>query len=268
MKKQFKHTIVRRPGKSLRDGITASPELGKPVYENAIKQHAKYIETLKTCGVDVTVLEANEEFPDSCFVEDNALCTPNVAIICRPGAATRQKEVEQADFRPALEKFYDNIEQITAPGTVDAGDIAMIGDHYLIGISSRTNEEGARQMLNFLQKYGMNGEMVHMNGQKQANGSEMVHFKTGMSYIENNIVLVLDIFADNPIFDRFEKVIVPSDEAYAANSIWINDTIITPAGYPKTKAKLEALGIYRVVECDTSEFKKVDGGLSCLSLRF
>ncbi len=260
MIREFKHTIVRRPGRSLANGITSAPELGNPVYEAAIKQHDNYIEVLKTCGVDVTILAANEDFPDSCFVEDNALCTPNVAIISRPGAATRQKEVQQPDLRQALEKFYDHIEAIKSPGTIEPGDIAMVGSHYLIGLSDRTNKEGASQMIALLEKYGMSGEMVEMR--------DMLHFKTGMSYLENNIVLVLDTFAANPVFERFDTVIVPSDEAYAANSIWINDTVITPAGYPKVKAKLEALGKYRVVECDTSEYRKVDGGLSCLSLRF
>ncbi len=260
MKREFKHTIVRRPGKSLANGITSAPELGQPVYEAAMKQHDNYIETLKQCGVDVTILEAEEDFPDSCFVEDNALCTPNVAIISRPGAETRQREVQLPDLKVALSKFYENIEQIEAPGTIEPGDIAMVGSHYLIGLSDRTNEAGASQMIALLEKYGMTGEMVEMK--------DMLHFKTGMSYIENNIVLVLDTFASNPVFERFETVVVPSDEAYAANSIWINDTIITPAGYPKVKAKLEALGKYRVVECDTSEYRKVDGGLSCLSLRF
>lgn len=258
--KEFKHTIVRRPGRSLSDGITSAPELGQPVYENAIIQHDNYIQTLKTCGVDVTVLEANEEFPDSCFIEDNALCTPNVAIISRPGAPTRQREVQMPDLREALSKFYQNIEQIEAPGTIEPGDIAMVGTHFLIGLSDRTNEEGARQMIALLEKYGMTGEMAEMK--------DMLHFKTGMSYIENNNVLVLDTFASNPVFDRFNKIIVPSEEAYAANSIWINGNVITPAGYPKTKAALESLGQYNVIECDTSEYRKVDGGLSCLSLRF
>lgn len=260
MSRQFKHTIVRRPGRSLANGITSAPELGQPVYENAIKQHDNYIEVLKSCGVDVTVLEANEDFPDSCFVEDNALCTPNVAIISRPGAPTRQREVLLPDLREVLGKFYENIEQIEAPGTIEPGDIMMVGDLYMIGLSDRTNEEGADQMIAILEKYGMRGQKVEMK--------DMLHFKTGVAYIENNIIVVLDTFASNPAFDSFEKVIVPSEEAYAANSIWINDTVITPAGYPKTKAALEALGRYRVVECDTSEYRKVDGGLSCLSLRF
>ena len=261
MNREFKHTIVRRPGRSLANGITSAPQLGQPVYENAIKQHDNYIEVLKSCGVDVTILEANEEFPDSCFVEDNALCTPNnVAIISRPGAPTRQREVLLPDLREALAKFYDHIEQIEAPGTIEPGDIMMVGDLYMIGLSDRTNEEGANQMISILEKYGMRGQKVAMK--------DMLHFKTGVAYIENNTIVVLDTFASNPAFDSFEKVIVPSDEAYAANSIWINGTVITPAGYPKTKAALEALGRYRVVECDTSEYRKVDGGLSCLSLRF
>ncbi len=260
MAREFKHTIVRRPGRSLANGITSAPELGQPVYENAIVQHDNYMEVLKQCGVDVTVLEASEEFPDSCFIEDNALCTPNVVIISRPGAPTRQREVQLPDLREALSKFYDNIEEIVEPGTIEPGDIMMVGDHYMIGLSDRTNEEGARQMIALLEKYGHTGEMVEMK--------DMLHFKTGVSYIENNTVIVLDTFADNPAFDNFEKVIVPTEEAYAANSIWINGNVITPAGYPQTKAAIEALGRYNVIECDTSEYRKVDGGLSCLSLRF
>lgn len=258
--REFKHTIVRRPGRSLAEGITSAPELGQPVYENAIVQHDDYIEKLKMCGVDVTVLEASEEFPDSCFIEDNALCTPKVAIISRPGAPTRQREVQLPDLRTALEKFYDNIEEIVEPGTIEPGDIMMVGNHYMIGLSDRTNEEGARQMIELLEKYGHTGEMVEMK--------DMLHFKTGVAYIEDNTVVVLDTFANNPAFDKFEKVIVPTEEAYAANSIWINGNVITPAGYPKTLEALKALGRYNVIECDTSEYRKVDGGLSCLSLRF
>ncbi len=254
----FNNVIVRRPCRALVEGITTA-NLGKPNYELALKQHYKYIETLKKCGVEVTVLEANEEFPDSCFVEDVALCTRKCAIVTRPGALSRRNEILQKDMKEALEKFFNNIEYIKEPGTVEAGDIMMIGDHFYIGLSARTNEEGANQMISILQKYGLNGSIVPLK--------EVLHLKTGLSYIENNNLLVAGEFITNPIFKDFNRIIIDESESYSANCIWVNNVVIVPEGYPKTKKAIESAG-YKVIEVDTSEYRKIDGGLSCLSLRF
>ncbi|WP_042352350.1 dimethylarginine dimethylaminohydrolase family protein [Bacillus massiliigorillae] len=254
----FKNVIVRVPASSISEGIT-SASLGKPIYEKALMQHENYVSALTKTGVEVTVLEPKEAFPDSCFVEDVALCTSKCAIITRPGAETRQKEVQLADMKEALGKFYEHIEQIEAPGTVEAGDIMMVGDHFYIGESARTNKEGANQMIAILEKYGLSGSIVTLE--------KVLHLKTGLAYLENNNLLVAGEFIDDPEFAKFNKIVVPEDEAYGANCIWVNDYVLVPEGYPTVQKKIEELG-YKVLVVDTSEFRKIDGGLSCLSLRF
>lgn len=252
----FKNAIVRRPGKSLVDGI--GPEhLGKPDYQKALVQHDNYVEALKKTGVEVTVLEALEEYPDSCFVEDTAVLTEKFAILCPLGAPSRVGE--QIPMHETLKKFYDNIEIIKAPGSVEGGDVMMVGDHFYIGLSARTNEEGAKQFIEFLRKYGYDGTMVPLK--------EMLHLKTGLAYLENNNLLIAGEFIDSPLFKDFNKIIIPEDESYAANCIWMNEYVLVPEGYPKTKKAIEDLG-YKIIEVDTSEYRKLDGGLSCLSLRF
>lgn len=255
----FKNIIARTPSRTLTEGLT-SANLGKPDYKLALEQHKHYLETLKSCGVNITLLEAKDDFPDSCFVEDVALCTKNCAIITRPGAISRRDEALLPDMKAALQKFFVNIETITEPGAVEAGDIMMAGDHFYIGLSARTNEAGAKQMIGFLEKYGMSGSMVPLR--------EVLHLKTGVSYLENNNLLVCGEFTRSPEFAGYNRIEIDPSEAYAANSIWVNGNVLIPAGYPKTQKAVEDLGCYRVIPVDTSEFKKIDGGLSCLSLRF
>lgn len=254
----FKNVIVRVPSKSISEGLTSANE-GKPVYSKALVQHENYVSALTKTGVNVTVLEPKDEFPDSCFVEDVALCTSKCAIITRPGALSRRKEAALPDMIQALEKFYEHIEYIEEPGTVEAGDIMMVGDHFYIGLSARTNEAGAKQMISLLEKYGLSGQMVEMK--------EMLHLKTGLAYLENNNLLVAGEFKTAPEFEKFNKIEIEMDEAYGANCIWVNDYVIVPEGYPKVQKKIEELG-YKVLVVDTSEYRKIDGGLSCLSLRF
>ena len=255
----FKNVIVKTPCSKITDGITSAPELGKPDYELALKQHASYIEALKKCGVEVTVLPADENFPDSCFVEDTAVLTRKCAIITNPGAESRNREIEA--MIPVIKKFYpeDCIEYIQAPGTLEGGDVMMVGDHFYVGKSARTNEEGIRQFIAILEKYGLTGSEVEL--------TEVLHLKTGVNYIENNNMLVSGEFITKPEFEQYNRYEIPAEEAYAANCIWVNDKVIVPANYPTVKKIVEDLG-YEVLTVDTSEFRKIDGGLSCLSLRF
>ncbi|MEG2708447.1 MAG: arginine deiminase family protein [Vagococcus sp.] len=254
----FKNVIVRVPSKTISEGLTSADE-GKPIYEKALVQHENYVSALTKTGVNVTVLGPEDDFPDSCFVEDVALCTSKCAIITRPGALSRRKEAALPDMLEALQKFYDTIEYIEDPGTIEAGDIMMVGDHFYIGLSARTNEEGAKQMIAILEKHGLSGQMVEMK--------EMLHLKTGLAYLENNNLLVAGEFKTAPEFKDFNKIEVEISEAYGANCIWMNGYVIVPEGYPNVQQKIEALG-YKVLIVDTSEYRKIDGGLSCLSLRF
>ncbi|MBR0376355.1 MAG: N(G),N(G)-dimethylarginine dimethylaminohydrolase, partial [Firmicutes bacterium] len=250
----FQHTIVRTPCRRILEGITSSPQLGTPVYEKALRQHACYIEALKACGVDVTVLPADEDYPDSCFVEDVAVCTGKCAIVTNPGAATRNGETKS--IVPVLERFYGNIETITAPGTLEGGDVMMVGDCFYVGLSARTNREGIRQFAAILEKYGYTCEEVPLE--------KVLHLKTGVNYIENGNMLVSGEFTDKACFRSFNRIRIPEEEAYAANCIWVNGTVIVPDGFPETLKAVRAAG-YPTLTVDTSEFRKIDGGLSCLS---
>ena len=257
--RKFQHAIVRRPCRAMINGITSAPELGKPDYEMARKQHDEYIAALRQCHVDVTVLEADERYPDSCFVEDPAIITGNCAVITNPGAASRNGE--KKEIVRAVKMFFrdEDIEYIGEPGTLEGGDVMMVGDHFYVGRSARTNGEGIRQLTGILARRGMTCSEVPL--------SEVLHLKTGVNYLENNNMLVSGEFIEKPEFAQYRKIVVPDEEAYAANCIWVNGTVIVPAGYPTVLAAVQRLG-YRTLRVDVSEFRKLDGGLSCLSLRF
>ena len=255
----FQNVIVRRPCRAMVEGITSNPQLGKPDYELALCQHDTYIEALKQSGVQVTVLPADERYPDSCFVEDPAVITRKCAIITNPGAASRNGEKDE--IIGAIREFFpeDQIEYIQAPGTLEGGDVMMVGDHFYVGRSARTNEEGIRQFIAILEKHGLSGSEVALE--------EVLHLRTGVNYLENNNMLVSGEFVTKPEFAAYNRVEIPEEEAYAANCIWVNGTVIVPQGYPAVEKAVRELG-YPVILVDTSEYRKLDGGLSCLSLRF
>lgn len=258
---KFKNIIARRPSKSIVNGITMSPELGKVDYEKALKQHDKYLEILKSIGLDVYVIKPDENFPDSVFVEDAALLTDKCAVITNPGAASRNGE--KTEMAAHVAQFYDpnkNMHYIQYPGTLDAGDVMMVDNDYYVGITQRTNMEGIKQLTEIFKPYGYNVIPVPV--------AEGLHLKSSVSYLEHNNLLITSDLFDNPLFDKFNKIRVPDDEKYCANSIWLNETIIVPEGFPKTLELIKALPGYKVVLCDTSEIRKLDGGLSCTSLRF
>ena len=192
---KFNNVIVRRPCRAICEGITSAPELGKPIYEKALQQHDTYIEALKQCGVEVTVLEADERYPDSCFVEDPALITRKCAIITNPGAASRNGE--KNEIIGAVKKFFpeDKIEYIKDPGTLEGGDVMMVGDTFYVGLSARTNAEGIRQLTEILNKYGLECIQVPLE--------KVLHLKTGVNYIENNNMLVSGEFIEKPEFEKY-----------------------------------------------------------------
>jgi len=253
---RFTNAIVRLPGKSMVGGLS-SAMLGKPDHRMALDQHGKYVEALQKCGVDVRILPADEAFPDSTFVEDTALLTPEIAVITNPGAASRQGEIQS--MQHTIEEYYDRIEFIRKPGTLEAGDVMMAGSHFFIGLSERTNLEGATQLIAILEKHGMSGSIVEIFG--------MLHLKSGVSFLENNRMLADESLSDHTAFQEYDIIAVPDGETYAANSVWINDTVLVPEGFPGTLKNIQSAG-YATITLEMSEFRKLDGGLSCLSLRF
>ena len=158
-----------------------------------------------------------------------------------------------------LGDLYENIEKISHPGTVEAGDIMMVGSHFYIGISERTNRNGAEQVIEILERYGLTGSTIELE--------KALHLKTGLAYLERNNLVACGEFVTKEKFQKYNLLEIPEDESYAANCIWVNERVIMPQGFPKTRAIIQSCG-YEIVEVNVSEFRKLDGGLSCLSLRF
>ena len=255
----FKHAIVRLPGTNFAQGLT-TVELGAPLYDKALQQHARYCEALRECGLKLTTLDADLDHPDSTFVEDTAVLTARSAILARPGARSRQNEV--AAICPTLRGFFPAILEIEAPGTLDGGDICEADHRFFLGVSQRTNEEGVRQLAAHLAREGNTSAVVDVRGMRS-----ILHLKSGASYIGENTLVVMEELASLEVFKGYELVRVTERESYAANCVRVNERVLVAAGYPLLTAELKDRG-FHPLELEMSEFQKMDGGLSCLSLRF
>ena len=234
--------------------------LGAPNLEKALEQHERYCEALERCGLLLTRLAPDPRYPDSTFVEDTAVLTARCAVITRPGAMSRRGET--STVRKALESFYGTFHEIHAPGTLDGGDVCEAGEHFFIGVSERTNAEGARQLAGFLSLEGYTSSTVDVRGI-----AGLLHLKSGLAYLGEGRLLADETFAGLKAISRYRLIYVEPAERYAANCVRINDRLLLASGYPKIEAKLRGLGM-NVIALDMSEFRKMDGGLSCLSLRF
>ena len=252
----FLQAIARKPAKNFAQGLTTTVSAKPPQYELLLAQHKTYIETLKSCGLEVTLLDPLPDYPDAYFVEDTAVVTPDVAVITNPGAEARKGEAES--MVPVLAEFR-KIEHIRAPGTVDGGDVLQVDNHFFIGLSERTNKEGAGQLGRILENYGNTWATVEVGAG--------LHFKSSVNYVGKNTLLVTADFTDHKQLSGYDKIVVAKAEAYAANTLLVNGHLLTPAGFPGTRQKLEVLG-FEIIELETSEVRKMDGGLTCMSIRF
>ena len=271
----FSQAIVRPPGANYAAGLTRV-DLGAPNYARALQQHEQYCAALEECGLTLTRLEIDERYPDSTFVEDTAVLVPARtkqdrglpdgrataphAIVTRPGAASRVGEVES--IAEVLSGFYAELESIQEPGTVDGGDVCEAEDHFFIGISERTNQAGAQQLAELLNSCGFTSSCVDIRGVK-----EILHLKSGIAWLGDNRLAVIEALSEREEFHGFELVRVNADEEYAANCVRVNDRVLVAAGYPRFEKTLRELG-YETIALEMTEFQKMDGGLSCLSLRF
>jgi dimethylargininase len=255
----FTRAIVRPPAANFSTGLT-TVDLGIPNQNLALTQHAAYCEALLSCGLTLTALQADGNYPDSTFVEDTAIITKRGAIITRPGAETRRGEI--SSISSELSRWFDKLAVIEAPGTVDGGDVCEAGNHFFIGISERTNEAGARQLSRLLWERDYSSELVDIRGVEG-----ILHLKSGIAYLEPNNLVVIDALADHEGFRNYEMIKVHPSANYAANCVAINDSVLIAAGFPVFEKQLTDRG-YRTLSLEMSEFQKMDGGLSCLSLRF
>jgi len=260
---QFTRAVVRPPARNFAAGLS-SAAAGPPDIGRALEQHAGYVEALRDLGLTVTCLEPDEAYPDGTFVEDTAIVTARGAVLTRPGAPSRQGEIRSMAL--CLRQFYVDLPAIAAPGTVDGGDVCEADGHFLIGVSARTNAQGAHQLAQHLQRFGYSSGIIDITA-----NPALLHLKSGVAYLGDGVWMLDgaiqgDLRSQSGIEVR-DLILVSPAEAYAANCVRVNDAILVAAGYPQMDAALEARGC-RVVRLEMSEFRKMDGGLSCLSLRF
>lgn len=251
--------IVRLPAANFASGLT-TVDLGTPDYARAVAQHTAYCAALERCGLQLIRLAADKRFPDSTFVEDTAVITGRCAILTRPGAPGRRDEV--INIKAELAHLFPALQSIHGPGTLDGGDVCEVGNHFFIGISQRTNEAGAQQLAEMLSSAGYTSTCVDI---REVAG--ILHLKSGLACLADNRLVVIEALAPREEFRGYDLVRVKAGEEYAANCVRVNDYILVAAGFPAFEQTLRATG-HQMLVLDMSEFQKMDGGLSCLSLRF
>lgn len=259
MSHRFTRAIVRPPSSNFADGLT-SVALGKPDFAVAIGQYARYCAALERCGLTLIDLPEDPAYPDATFVEDAAVLSSRCNVITRPGAPTRAGETTA--IHEALTRLDIETVAIEPPGTLDGGDICDAGEHFFIGVSKRTNWDGARQLAAFLEKANYTSACIDIRAVP-----DILHLKSGIASLGDNRVVAIDSLAGHHALKGYEIVRVAPGEEYAANCVRVNDHVLIAAGFPGLEQTLMSLG-YAVISLEMGEFQKMDGGLSCLSLRF
>ncbi len=253
----FTHALCRTPARSAVKGIRADggPD---PDFYGLLAEHEAYVETLRTLGLDVEVLEPLDDFPDALFTEDVALTFPEGAILLRPGAPSRAGEV--AHIRGPLAAHHSRLLEMTGPGYADGGDILRLADRVIIGLSARTDRTGAEELAGLLGKLGYSAEI----GETPPG---VLHFKTGCGLIDARTILAVPALAACPQFDGLEVVTTPPGEEPAANILRIRDTVLVGDRWSATHALLAERGI-EIRPLPTGQIAHIDAGLSCMSLRW
>ena len=273
MRGVFTKAIVRAPSRNFAAGLTTAG-LGAPDYQLALEQHAGYCAALEKCGLQLIRLEPDERYPDSCFVEDAALVIEDSrtstkhAVLTMPSALSRRGKIES--IRSELAGLFPAFDEIQSPGTVDGGDICEAGTHFFIGISERTNQAGARQLAQILTKHGCTSGFIDIRTRthaQAARATSLLHLKSGLAYLGDKTLVVTEALATHEESRGYRLIHVDPSEDYAANCIQVNGRVLIAAGHPHFAATLRDLG-YETIAVKMSEFQKMDGGLSCLSLRF
>jgi len=253
----FSHAITRAPAQSIVDGLRAV-DTGDPDLARFRADHADYVAALRETGAEVIELPALEAYPDSVFVEDAALCLPEAAILMRPGAPSRLGEA--AEMAPVLRRLYTHVLEIEGPGFIEGGDILVTEREILVGRSARTDAAGVAELRALV------GPLGHALREVET-PSDVLHFKTDCSLLGPETVLATARLAASGCFKGYEVILTPEGEEAAANTIRFNGLVLMPAGFPRTADALDVAG-YAVRPIGNTEAAKLDGGMSCLSLRF
>ena len=255
---RFTHAITRRPGASITGGLRAV-DTGAPDLATMLGHHADYIAALRSTGATVLELDPLEAFPDAVFVEDTALCLPDGAVVMRPGAPSRLGEA--AEMAPPQRPPMLAMSAIDGTDSfIEGGDILTTEREILVGRSARTNAAGIAELTRKVAPWGQTVREVFTP-------PGVLHFKTDCSLLDAETILSTDRLAASGCFEGYRVIPVAEGEEAAANSIRFNDLVIVPAGFPRTAERIAKAG-YTLREVGNSECAKLDGGMSCLSLRF
>ncbi len=254
---RFTHAVTRRPGPDVVSGLRAV-DTGAPDLDRFLGHHAAYVAALRATGAEVVELDPLDGFPDAVFVEDTALCLPEGAIIMRPGAPSRLGETE--GMTPVLERIYGEVRRVAGPGFIEGGDILTTEREILVGRSARTDADGIAELAGIVADWGYRLREVTVP-------AGVLHFKTDCSLLDAETILATERLAASGCFDGYRVIHTAEGEEAAANAIRFNNVVIMAAGFPRTREALDAAG-YATVEIGNAEAAKLDGGMSCLSLRF
>ncbi|ATG45547.1 amidinotransferase (plasmid) [Phaeobacter piscinae] len=254
---EFTRAITRRPASSITDGLRAE-DIGTPDLDKMLAAHADYVTALKSTGAEVIELPPLEAFPDAVFVEDTALCLPKGAVLMRPGAPSRLGEV--AEMAPTLLQCYDEVREIKGPGFIEGGDILVTEREILVGRSARTDAAGVAELAEIVSDWGHSlREVFTPEG--------VLHFKTDCSLMDGETILSTKRLDASGCFEGYRVLHVAEGEEAAANAIRYNNLVLMAADFPRTAEMLDREG-FEVVQISNTECAKLDGGMSCLSLRF
>ena len=248
--------IVRAPSPAISRCALTFLERTPIDFERALRQHGAYVKALERAGLEVQALREEPELPDAVFVEDTAVVVDECAVITRPGIDSRRAEVESV--AAVLERARPT-SRITAPGTLEGGDVLKVGRTFFVGRTQRTNADGIRQFAAIVEPHGY--EVVPLTP------SGCLHLKSAVTFIGDETVLINPAWTDPDHFRTWQCVPVASEEPFAANALLAGSTVYVSASAPLTRRKLDALG-FATGMLDTSEFEKAEAALTCLSLIF
>ena len=220
----------------------------------ARRQHEAYEDALRAAGYQVIQLPSPADLPDAVFIEDTALVFEEVAIITRPGAASRRPETAAVAVALAEHRKLDLIQ---APATLDGGDVLRLGRTLFVGQGRRSNAAALAQLQALLAPWGY--QVVGVPVQ------HCLHLKTAVSQVDDHTLLLNPRWVDSSYFPGWQLIPVAEEEPYAANALMLHDRLIFPAEYPRTAQRLAAAGLH-VVPVPMSEFAKAEGGVTCCSL--
>jgi dimethylargininase len=252
----FTQAIVRQPAASVVDGLRAGGG-PSPSPEGVAAEHRAYVAALEEAGLAVNVLPPLEAFPDSLFVEDPAFVVPEGAILLAPGAASRAGEV--AELAPALAAHFPALVALNG-GKADGGDVLILPDEILIGLSARTDRIGAEVLARWLESIGRRARIV-------ATPPGVLHFKTACALLDEETVIATPALADADLFGALDVVLTSEGEEAAANLLRANDTVLAGANFPRTIERIVNRG-HAVRPLAVEQIGRIDAGLSCMSLRW